>query len=259
MTIIEELLKQLELSEKEVKVYLANLELGSALASAISKKAQINRGTTYDILRSLIQKGLVHTYWKRNKSYFSALEPEKLLRYAEQKTQQWDENKTRIEKYLPELKMLHRSSEEKPVIEFYEGKEGIISAYEDTLKLPKDSEILCYVSAKEMVEALPKYIPSYIEKRMKKGIKLRAISRDTTEGKNRAKRDKSELRQTLLVPAEKFPFTNEINIYGDKTLIVANAKEMFAVIIKSKEIAQTQRAIFELAWVETKAHYNNEY
>lgn len=256
---LQELLKQLELSDKESKIYLANLELGSALASNIAKKAQINRGTTYDILHSLIQKGLIHTYWKKNKSYFSALDPEKLLRYADQKTKLWEENKTRIEKYLPELKMLHRTSEAKPIIEYYEGKEGIISAYEDTLTLPKNSEILCYVSAKEMVEALPKYIPNYIEKRIKKGIKMRAIGRDTVEGKNRAKCDQLELRQTQLVPAEKFPFTNEINIYSDKILIIANLKEMFAVIIKSKEIAQTQKAIFELAWAGAKKLYNMEY
>ena len=50
---LQELLLQAGLSEKESGVYLGILELGRGTVSQISRKANINRTTGYDILDSL--------------------------------------------------------------------------------------------------------------------------------------------------------------------------------------------------------------
>ena len=60
--------------------------------------------------------------------------------------------------------------------------------------------------------------------------------------------NKQELRQTLMIPKNKFSITNEINIYQDKVAIISLGEEKVGVIIKSKQIADTQRAIFNLLW-----------
>lgn len=256
---LDELLKQLELSNKESKIYLANLELGSAVASSISKKAQINRGTTYDILRSLMQKGLVHQYFKKNKTYFSALEPRKLLRYAEQKAKTWQENQKRLEQYLPELNSIYRTSEEKPVIEYYEGKEGIISMHEDSLACKPD-EILSYSGSHYLLQGLSDYMESYWKRRVNLGIHTRGIVPQTPElVKFFRARNKKELRKVQLIPLNKYHFINETDIYADKVAIMnLNPKNYAGVIIKNKDIANTQRAIFELAWAGAKALYKKE-
>jgi hypothetical protein len=51
------------------------------------------------------------------------------------------------------------------------------------------------------------------------------------------------------VPAGQFPFTNEIDIYGNKVAILSYTGELLAVIIESESVARTQRMIFELAWL----------
>ncbi len=56
------------------------------------------------------------------------------------------------------------------------------------------------------------------------------------------------------MPAKDFDFTNEINIYDHKVAICSfdsglrGDRDMFGVIIESKEVAETQRQIFEMAW-----------
>ena len=46
-------LTKLGLSDKEIAVYTALLSLGSAPVRSVSELAKVNRGTSYDILKSL--------------------------------------------------------------------------------------------------------------------------------------------------------------------------------------------------------------
>ena len=55
---IQNILAKLGLSEKEAKVYVTCLEIGPASVRSIAQAAGVNRGTTYDIIRSLQQRGL---------------------------------------------------------------------------------------------------------------------------------------------------------------------------------------------------------
>jgi len=55
-----------------------------------------------------------------------------------------------------------------------------------------------------------------------------------------------------LVSPEKFDFTNEINIYDDKVAIISFKNELIGMIIESTEIANSQRAIFNMCWQFSK-------
>lgn len=70
--IVEKFL-QLGLHEKEISVLLALMSLGPSPVRAIADKARVNRGTTYDILKSLITHALVsyyHQYSQSSKKQF---------------------------------------------------------------------------------------------------------------------------------------------------------------------------------------------
>ena len=62
------------------------------------------------------------------------------------------------------------------------------------------------------------------------------------------------LREIRLVPSKEFDFTNEIKVYDHKVAILSfdegprAENDMFGVIMESKEVAETQRQIFEMAW-----------
>ena len=50
-------LKSLDLSDREIAIYLALLELGPASIRDIAAKADVNRGSTYETLKTLVKNG----------------------------------------------------------------------------------------------------------------------------------------------------------------------------------------------------------
>ncbi|KKU45024.1 MAG: hypothetical protein UX62_C0043G0003 [Microgenomates group bacterium GW2011_GWA2_46_7] len=67
-----------------------------------------------------------------------------------------------------------------------------------------------------------------------------------------AKDNKEELRETIILPRKDFPVSNEINIYQNKVAIMSFGDEKIGIIIESQQIADTQRAIFNLLWKSLK-------
>ena len=59
------------------------------------------------------------------------------------------------------------------------------------------------------------------------------------------------MRETAIVPADKYYFSPEINIYDDKVMI-ASWKEKLGIIIESHEISDAMKKVFELSWAEAK-------
>ena len=56
------------------------------------------------------------------------------------------------------------------------------------------------------------------------------------------------MRHLILISKERLVFSNGINIYNNKVAIFS-FPERIGVIIESEKIAETQRSIFELAWL----------
>ncbi|MEW6294806.1 MAG: L-histidine N(alpha)-methyltransferase [Candidatus Diapherotrites archaeon] len=141
----------------------------------------------------------------------------------------------------------------KPSIQFLDGKNGLIQAYEKSLN--SSEEILAYSSSRDMFETLPDYIQDYINRRVEKGIPMRSIIPHTLEGRRHRELALKELRATILLQL-KFDFTPEIYVYEDNVIVMSLKKgEESAIIIRGKEIADAMKKIFELAW-ETAAKYD---
>lgn len=64
---IELELRKLGLTEKEVRVYLAGLELGPSSVKKISEMAKITKPTAYEIIKDLERKGLFAETLKERK------------------------------------------------------------------------------------------------------------------------------------------------------------------------------------------------
>jgi hypothetical protein len=102
-----------------------------------------------------------------------------------------------------------------------------------------------------MHKTLPNYFPTYYKRRAEKNISIRAIVPDTPIGRERKIHDVEEKREIAFVPANKYYFSPEINIYDNKVMI-ASWREKLGIIIESSEIADAMKKIYELAWAEAK-------
>ena len=240
---IEQILKRFGFSANESWVYIAALELGTASAQDIAKKAGLKRTTVYSVLSYLVNRGVVSKTVHRNKTRFVAEPPEKLLSLI-------GEIQTSISNILPELEAVYNKSEAKPKIIFYEGTNAIHQVYEDTLK-EKPIEILEW-NTNAFFERFPKEY-NYIEKRTDLGIRARRIAGEGSLWDSMHKMfDKRELAETIIVPAELFDPQIEVNIYNNKVAFMNYAENM-SVIIESKPIADAMRQAYELSWRGAKA------
>ena len=76
---IEMELRKLGLNEKEVKVYLAGLELGTVPVKKLSEFTKIPRATVYEILKSLKEKGFFEESKVGKRRVFVAKSPREIL------------------------------------------------------------------------------------------------------------------------------------------------------------------------------------
>lgn len=241
----------LGISENEGKVYLAALEMGQATAQEVARKTGLSRVTTYAMIEALTSRGLISSLEKEGKRYFAAESPERLKSLLHSKKVALEEKERELDSFLPELKALAAGAKEKPTVRFYEGLEGLESMREDLLRF-HDIPILNVVSRDDYLAVVPKESRAvHSENLDKRKIVNRSIFTLSVPLKEEFG---GEYRQ---VPADRFPFAGEVAIYDDRVALITYKTRPIGVIMYSKDIAQTMRAFFELAW-EGSAKYQKK-
>lgn len=235
---LSKVLQNVCLSEKEAKAYIFLLESGQISQDLFFEKFFLSEKECLEIVKSLSQKSVIDVFQHEEEMFLMAISPQNFLKTLE----------TRLEKFqliIPELSALDNRSEARPIIRFYEGKQGLIDVMEDSLEAQEG--ILNWNNLSVATDILDDYYPIYIKRKNILNLFVRAICNDDATARDFQKKGKKEQREVRLIPGDKFPFRNEINIYNDKISIISH-KEQIGVIIQSKDIVETQRSIFKLAW-----------
>lgn len=223
-------LKQAGLTENESKVYLSLIDLGPSLAGQISRKTGLHRRTVYDTTEMLIQKGLVGYILKNNRRLFQASSPKRILEIIKEK-------ENLLSPIVEGLNQRYNLIKEKEETNFYKGKEGLKTIFEDQLD---SKEILILGASPKAYEILQFYFKWYDKTRKEKKIKARIIATDK-------KMKNIPLAEIKYLP-EKYASPVAVNIYKDKTAIIVWAKEPIAILIKNREISEAYKTYFELMW-----------
>ncbi|MFH1670740.1 MAG: helix-turn-helix domain-containing protein [Patescibacteria group bacterium] len=235
-------LESIGLDSREARLYIAGLQLGSAPASEYSRQTSLNRITAYNTLELLSKRGVFTVVKKQRGKWYTPVAPDQLAFEARKNVQALD-------RVMPELRSLQGSEYRKPNVEFYEGWEGVRRVYEDTLTA--ESELLNFANSAIVRANWQNYDEEYVAERVKRGIYLRGIAPNDEAGRMVQTKDAQCHREIRLVSKKDFDFNNEIKIYDNKVAIISfggTKEDMFGVIIESKEVAETQRQIFEMAW-----------
>ena len=88
LLMFEENLVKLGLSEKEARIYLLLLQIGSSPVSALAKRAHIKRVSVYSVLETLFDRGLVTFEQHPEGKRYLAYDPECLLYLLEKEKAQ---------------------------------------------------------------------------------------------------------------------------------------------------------------------------
>lgn len=242
---IENVLKKIGLSDKEIKVYLTVVKLGPSPVRKIADTADINRGTAYDILRSLINLGLVSYYHQDKHQYFIAEDPARLKDAIVERKAQLEKTQAEVDEIIPQLQSIYNKAGQKPVAKYYEGLQGIKTILSDVLQSSRKGSKKYYVySSSATKQYLYEAYKSYSQERIKLGIAVDTISigpgGETVGLDNRKWLTKEESAPTYTL------------IYEGKVAMIsldANQKPI-GVIVEDKNIFQTQKMIFDFIWLK---------
>ena len=246
--------KQLEdfgLGEKEAKVYIASLALGRATADQLAKQAGIKRPTAYVQIESLTKMGLMSTFEEGKKTYFVPESPEGLQRLLARKKEEVISREKELTNLLPELLRNFDGAGDKPVVRFFEGKNGVISLRDEVLKTSaKEIYVISSADALENAFSLEERV-NYSEKRAKAGISIRMIY---TRMAGKFKDPAPSNTERAYISSEQLTMKTDLVIYGDTVGIITLEGHLVGVSIKNPEISKSLKSIFEVLWLSAEKH-----
>lgn len=109
-----EIFRELGFTEREVKVYLALLELGSSTVGPITTKTRLQSAKVYETLDKLKERGLVSFVIVSKTKYFEAADPKEILNLME-------ERKRKFNEIIEELRLKQKYAKSRQVAVVHEG------------------------------------------------------------------------------------------------------------------------------------------
>ncbi|MFA6476377.1 MAG: helix-turn-helix domain-containing protein [Candidatus Paceibacterota bacterium] len=245
----EKYLEQIGLSNKEAEVYVALLQYDSASVVELANKTKVNRTTIYPVLETLAKKGLVSEIQVDKKTHYQAEPPERLESFIERQKVVLEENSKRLTDIIPQLKSIQRESGERPVVKYFEGREGIISSMQDFFSSEDKEGISYLIYPKDLIDETftEKELTQLREIRLGKNVKNKVLY--TSEKTSRPSDNTSE---RIKIEQDKYPLSCDIAIYKNKVKINILGKKIGAISITNKDFADTMRSLFSLAFDKLK-------
>ena len=109
---VESVLREIGLNAYEIKAYLTLLKLGPATGYNIGKMSGVPSGRIYDIVDSLMLKGLVEQKAGKPKK-FAAIRPEiALSALLAKRSKEWEQTKSSVSKLINKLKSKEKTKPE---------------------------------------------------------------------------------------------------------------------------------------------------
>lgn len=241
-------LRELGLTEGEIKVYTALIGLGETTTGPLVDESKVSVSKVYQILDRLARKGLVSHIVKKKTKHFKAADPNRLLVYLQEKKDILADQEQGLQELIPELKLQQGSSMTEETAQVFDGLKGFKTARERTLKIMKKGDQMWILGiARTPYDRLAAYFPVYHKKRYTKGIKCNYLYNTYARepfGEISAKYPLSEVRympEGLITHAW-------IEVYADTVTIGINKGKTFSVVIQNQEVANSFKIYAQLLW-----------
>jgi len=237
-----QILQDLGLTQAEIKVYVALLEIGSSGAGHVLEKSGLQNSVVHRALNSLIEKSLINYVLEGRRKIYQATDPENFINFI-------DEKKRRFDKILPELKKKQRFAKKKKKATIYQGKRGIAEIYNKMVN--SSGEYLTFGGGSPCENLMgTSWWMNIHQKRVTNKLKSRQVFDETVRkiGKKIDALPKSQVK-FLSRDFEQF---QETVIVGDKVAINVFSKNPYGFLIEDKVVAEGYRKHFEILWKQAK-------
>jgi sugar-specific transcriptional regulator TrmB len=247
-------LQHFGLSDKEARVYIAALEIGPSPVQVISRKAQVNRATTYVQIASLSGRGLMTSYEQGKKRFFVAESPERLAAIYEDELQHLRDKERVLKEIMPELKRM-RPGVEMPTVRLFEGHDGLEVVRAEYLKAEK-KHVVGALGDEYYMRAIPPESRARAAERVRQarieGSVLISVKDVETERKRDDARGSSPLINRRYVAHTAYDIPGEVVVFDKKIVMLSYKGDPLAVVIESAELSVMLRSVLELAFKGAK-------
>ncbi len=241
MADLVEITRNIGLTTKAAKIYLAALELGEASVQQLAQKARMKRTTLYYILDELIEAGALVSVKTGKKTYYVPEQPSTLLKNAKEKILNFEDS-------LELLEDMAARVNKKPRAYFLYGTAGFRQVW-DMILNTKEKEyriitegvnFLNYVREKYIVDEI-------IAKKKKLGVRSRQLITASAYARQIMAKDTQENRVSKLLPAiYKLPFTEIIT--ESMVAFISPRFNNMIFIVENDSFSRTRKSIFETLW-----------
>ncbi len=232
-----QILEDIGLTNAEIKVYLALLELGTSSAGPILDRSGLQNSVVHMTLNKLIDKGFITFVKEGKRNHYQAANPNHIIEFINQK-------KERFQSLLPELLLKQQGAREKPEIITFRDIKGIKELLMELLDAGGKEHHTFGSTAKSLMLGESWWV-NYHKKRAEKGIKAMLLFNESLAYWKAEKRySKTEVRYTK---AGFEPLTETI-IRNDKIGIIIWSDKPLGILIHQKEAADSYDNFFEVLW-----------
>lgn len=244
---LHKILKELGLTDLEIKLYTLSLSVGPSLVSKLSEHLGISRPNIYKIIKGLEKHGL--TRFSNKKGYnrrFIVDSPSKIIELLRNKQRQLKIYDEQITPLIPNLLAIYKQGEASSKIRIEEDRAQLTIIFAKIFEEAKD-EILFMGSTKDLDELVTfTRLQKHIKHRVSRGIKARILVFHDEDAEILKKDDQEELRETRFIKNLK-PFSPSFYLFANK-VILWQPKAPLAIIIEDEYISEMKKNIFENIW-----------
>lgn len=231
--------------ENAAKVYLAGLSLGTTSVQELARVSGLKRPTVYLYVDDLVERGLFETIPINNKRYYAAVALEKL-------EERLKKNLSDFQSEMPRLAAMCSDALGKPQVRMLMGVEGVRGVYEEA----KQASSLRFWSnmSSSVYQPFHNTFMEISEAAGKQGAPLREIIADTKEAKRYSRLCAKVTGPTYSARVATIEgLENDAVIFGNVVVLFRlQGLNIFAVRIEDKTIADSMKALFDMAWKSAK-------
>ncbi|MFA5829532.1 MAG: helix-turn-helix domain-containing protein [Candidatus Gracilibacteria bacterium] len=139
---METFFEKLGLDQKEAKVFMSVIQLGSQPASVIAKFSKMDRTTTYRILKNLYERRLLARSKRGGMTVFYLEKFSDIENYIKKERERFDGLQQEFNELMPRLTAMKSTFQEVPKIQIYDGFEKLQDFYRDIVVRAKEQNLL---------------------------------------------------------------------------------------------------------------------
>jgi sugar-specific transcriptional regulator TrmB len=237
---INTILKDMGLTQREIDIYLSLLKYGPNSAGTIIDKTNSQNSVFHLNIKKLIKRGFVSYYMKGHIKIYSATDPENILNSIK-------DRELEFEKIIPDLKKKQFYEQNDMSVKVFDGFKGITLLLDTLINNTKkgDEYLFFSIDALDKNQEIHNFYKKFDNKRFHKGLISKGIAQKNTEKYfNKIK--------GIEMKFVNYPIPTNSAICNNKYAIFSWGENPKGILIEIPEIAKKQKDFFYQLWNTTK-------